>query len=881
MEWNDRKKRNRNNNYKRKKRPIKGSANVNNSVEAMYHMNTLNKNKKKKSTFVERKTGTIHKKGVNIVGILIGLVLVAVVAFAGIYASHIFFEEEVIEGIDLGEPTLPQVAFMEEGYEVNTLLAYTVEMDILTMRDTICPLTPQGYLNLVLKPYENKIMEVAYQVYSIDGSQLLKEESITEWEDDELKLNLSNVIPDTDESLLKLSLTLEDGSVLYYYTRLITYGSSNLSSNLDFVQSFHEATFTAESDEGGSSFDIATYLTSTTETGDGSLQYVTESSSQSDVMWGTLNPEIIGEVSWSITECSSLYVSVLLEYQVEAVHAETGGTETYDVDEFYRVGYSSTTSSVQLKQFARTVNQVLDVNQITISQDGIDLGIVAEEPSYKVNTEETAFAFVYERALYLYNGVANELIPIFTLESESETDSRTKNEEYDISILSVDENGSVAFVVYGYMNRGVDEGEVGTGIYYYDATTNTMVEKAFVASSKSFAVGQEELSQGMYYSSTQNIIYVMAQNAFYEVNLTADTQSKLADSMSDDAFVITEDGKWIAYLTTESGDGEQCFVLELETGDVFEVATTNGDQITLLGFMDHDLIYGVYNASDTAQDEVESEITPMYKIEICNEEGIVQKTYEHENQYIREISIQDNMITMNLVEMEAEEYVYVGQDVITNNATEVEESIAFVSYTTDQKQVQKRLTFSLNIASGIDVAEAEIVVPKMVVSEDAIQISYTSEESGEMYYAYAYGALQVQSSTASEAIQYASQNTGAVVNENQAYVWRSGSRDLTYTVSNDSDLSSRVSGGESAIEIVVESANGNVVFYTGCTTEQMCYIINQGQVIAAKLEDESWILLIGYTGDTMYYLNVNGVKQSIDMDSLDETVIELVGDGRF
>lgn len=815
---------------------------------------------------------TKKKPRLNIPIILMVLLLVAGIVVGGFYAySEWMLEDEVeINMMDLGSPTLPQIAFLEEGYEVNTLVGYTKQMDILTMRDTISPLTPQGNLDLVLKPYENEIAQVSYQVLSSDGTKILKEEAITEWDEEQITLKLSNVIPDVEESLLEIVLTLSDGSQVYYYTRIITYGTSNLSDNLSFVEAFHESIL-AQTGE----IELSSYLTSSEDTANGSLQYVTMASSESDVTWGTMSPVVVGEVNWSITECSSLFVSVLLEYQVESVNAETGATERYYVEEFIRVGYSSSTTSVQLKQYRRTIDQVFDTEQVDLSTQEIDLGITGDETKYKINNEETAIAFVQERTLYLYVGSTNELVQVFTLEEESD-DSRYLNDEYDIDILSIDDNGNVSFVAYGYMNRGTNEGEVGTGIYYYDTTTQILEAKAFVSSTTSFAVGEHDMSHGMYYSSGQNTIYMIAQGAFYEVSLVENTQTKLAEDVTDDSYVMSEDGELIAYL-----DGTDCIILEFETGESSTVAAEDDGQIMPLGFLEHDLIYGLYSTDDTLMDETESEITPMSQIVICDDSGEVLKTYENDNQYIKDISIVDNMITMTLVEKEDGVYVYIGQDVITNNQVTVTENGSIITYNTEQKQEQKKLSFSLNLDAEMDLDDMKMTVAQLAYSEDTIHISYESSEVEEMYYAYAYGELQVQSTTASDAIQYASENIGAVVNEDMTYVWRSGSRDLTFTVSNYSSYVSRMSGGESAIEIVAESANQNVVFYTGCTTEQMCYIINQEQVIAAKLENGSWVLLVGYTGSTMYYLNENGAKVSVGMETLDSQVIELVGDGRF
>lgn len=840
---------------------------------------------------------TARRRHINVVGLLTASVIIAVVVFGGIYAYHQVFKiEEKVTYSELGDATLPQVAFLEAGYEVNTLFAYTQEMDILTMRDSISPLTAQGKLTVLFQPYENELTAMTYKIYSIDGTKLLKEETITEWSENQVTLDISNVIPDSDESLLQIELTLGDGTVAYYYTRLITYGNSNLSNNLEFVAAFHEAVLvqsvvssevvyettgstdvTDETLESGE-LDISAYLTSNSSTTDGTLEYVTQGSSESDVTWGDLEPTVISEVSWTITECSSLFVSVLLEYQVEALNSETEELETYNVEEFFRVGFSSTTSSVDLKQYTRTVNQVFEVNETIVADDGIDLGITTSDTQYKMNIDETAFAYVQERALYVYDGEENSIVEVFTLEDSIRclSDNRYRNNDYDISILSIDENASVSFVVYGYMNRGDYQGQVGTIIYYYDGISNTLIEKAFVSTTTSFAVGKEDMSQGMYYSSAQNVLYLIAQNTFYQVNLTEDTQEKLAEDIDDSTYAISDDGKLIAYAVEDG-----CVILELETGDSYEIMATGTDQLMPFAFLEHDLIYGVYNTQDALLDETDSEMIPMYSLIISDEFGETLKTYESENQYIREVSIMDNMITLSLVEQVEDSYVYTGLDVITNNEATVAGNMDVDSYSTDQKQVQKVLTFSLETDAVEDGTTAHVIEAKMAYSNEKIAISYDSEQVEETYYAYAYGELQLQSTLASDAIKYASENTGAVVNEDLGYVWRSGSRDLTFTVSKYASYVSRMSAGESAIEIVSEAASQNVVFYTGCTTEQMCYIINQEKVIAAKLEDDSWVLLVGYTGSTMYYLNENGTKISVGMDTLDSEVIELVGDGLF
>ena len=46
---------------------------------------------------------------------------------------------------------------------------------------------------------------------------------------------------------------------------------------------------------------------------------------------------------------------------------------------------------------------------------------------------------------------------------------REAYQEHGIKILSVDSDGNVSYVVYGYMNRGSHEGEMGVSVCSYNA----------------------------------------------------------------------------------------------------------------------------------------------------------------------------------------------------------------------------------------------------------------------------------------------------------------------------------------------------------------------------------------------------------------------------
>lgn len=130
-----------------------------------------------------------------------------------------------------------------------------------------------------------------------------------------------------------------------------------------------------------------------------------------------------------------------------------------------------------------------------LDQNGILLGIASSDISYETNSSGNIVSFVRNGNLWTYNAKQNELAQVFSFSNIEGNDARSRYDQHNIRIISVEKNGSTAFAVYGYMNRGAHEGEVGVDIYYYDIEKNVVQEKAFIPSTKSFAIAEEELGK--------------------------------------------------------------------------------------------------------------------------------------------------------------------------------------------------------------------------------------------------------------------------------------------------------------------------------------------------------------------------------------------------
>ena len=150
-----------------------------------------------------------------------------------------------------------------------------------------------------------------------------------------------------------------------------------------------------------------------------------------------------------------------------------------------------------LLNFERTMEEIFRAENGSITEDTINLGIRSGNVEYQTNEAGSVVAFVQEGELWSYNQAENTLAKVFSFRGYEGIDERENHGEHDIKIVSIDEAGSMEYIVYGYMNRGIHEGCVGIAVYHYDSLANSNEEQVFIPSDMSFEVMKSELGQLM------------------------------------------------------------------------------------------------------------------------------------------------------------------------------------------------------------------------------------------------------------------------------------------------------------------------------------------------------------------------------------------------
>ena len=774
-------------------------------------------------------------------------VLIIVFAAALVISSLVINRGSDDEIVDMGAPALPRISFTVDGRQVNILSGYVGDMEITAMRDTITPLESDGTLQMNLEADGNEISSIKYEVYSLDGGETYKTgelENVTPEEPMALELN-DALGESVQEAVLKVILTVGEEEISYY-TRIERPDEITAAGALEFAQDFHTKAL-----EKSAAEELAVYLEPGEESDNSTYQTVNIHSDITHIQWGDLNPEVQGEVRWSIKESNSVYTSLLAKYQVSC-EDDNGEVQMYDIKEFFRVRLSGDT--VYLLDYNRDMQQVFNANLTVLDEDGIQFGIASNDIQYMTSDDDTIVAFVRERDLWLYDQDTDELSQVFSFSNQEGQDERSRNDQHAVRIISLDDSGNMAFAVYGYMNRGIHEGEVGVGIYYFNIDSNAIEEKAFIPSTKSFAIAEDELGKMVYYNHEQEMLYVLADGTLYQINLKNDDQTVLAEDLEDGQYAVSDDGHLMAYQTGGSlYTASEVTVMNLENGDQNTIQASEGDAVRPLGFVNGDFIYGKISSDDAGTMVSGEEITPMYEIEIrnSNNEAMASYSFTDSGVYITDILVEGNMVTLNRVKKSGNVYQSTDQEFITNNEERSDSTIALESYTTERMQSQMRLTFE----NGIKDTEPKVLRPNELVSGEPLTITLGGGSEGVKYYVYGMGELEGIYDRAGYAIQEAEEISGVVISSDQAYIWEKGNRDLAYSTEAETF---RRQDGESSLEACeryMEQYNAHQVDLTGCTLDQVLYVINKGCPMIALTNADHAILLTGYTRTDITYID--------------------------
>ena len=800
--------------------------------------------------------------------IIKGIYLGAVFGIALVLASTVMNKGNTDMTTEMSEASFPIVTMQIENYQVNSLHGYAEIMDTSYLRDTLLPIGSDRKVSFSIDTYGNEIDTLAFEVRSINGTRLVESTEIEGYEQENDKISctitLKDLINADEEYMLVLLVTPSGKETIRYYTRIVQSEELHIQEKLEYVLDFHNRTFDREA-----AADLTKYLESNSEGDNTTFQKVNIHSSFQQVTWGDLKAERITEPIVDIKELEEQTGSFQLEYIAQVRDGKE--KQLYQVKEYYRIRY--TTERMYLLDYDREMTQLFDEQAEIIANDKIMLGIVEPQVEMKESDGGNVFAFVVSNKLYSYNVTDKKLARLFSFYQEDDiTDVRSSYKRHKIKILNVDEAGNVDFLVYGYMNRGRHEGEVGVSLYSYKSTANTVEEHVYIPYNRSYQLLKNDVEE-LSYVNKSGICYLMLEGSVYAINLEERNYSIVVSGLTEDDYTVSESNQMLVWQ--EGDDKYSCTTLKLlnlGTEKETEITAGVGEYISLLGFMEEDLIYGLAKARDIVKDSSGAVTFPMYCLKIQSESGDLLKTYREEDIYVVDGAITDNQITLSRVKWDEETQNYLS---VTDDQIMSTEKVEEGHNTIESVVVDKYETIvEIAVKEEMDAKEVKILTPKEVLFEGNRELTMQeSEITEERFYVYGKNGIEGTFTHPGKAVNYAYEVAGVVVNDNGDYVWKRGTRstknqimaiegeavsEQTTSLSVCLDTILELDGvskhtqymldqGKTIQSILEDSLKDvQVLDLSGCSLDAVLYYVNMDIPVLATLQDGNAVLIVGF-----------------------------------
>ena len=760
--------------------------------------------------------------------LILFLALVLALILAGLSACliHRKNSRETVYYSGLEECTLPTLSMVYHDQEVNRLFGYTEPMDLHYIRDTIYILDSGYDLRLLADLYGNTPRSLEFTVYDMDTDSRVQTTQVTDFsftEDDRMSavLRIDNIIEPDQEYSVDILLTDVSGREIHYYTRVMYNTTSPVPEMMQMTLEHHNAMYDKSKTEYLRQFQAPnSAVNDSTNFGDISL-----SSTLNSMYWGTMGVSVITEPVISIVDVDRDIAFFRLKYQVGRVNDE-GITEYYNVSEYYR------TRMYEDRQFIlsyeRTVNQLFVPDESQVGNKSVLIGIAQDlDIQTMTSMNGNLNVFVADKAVWFMDTSTKTLQKVFSFET-SPTDVRQNNDQHDIKLLKITEEGDFQFIVYGYMNRGMHEGQAGIGLYTYSAEKNEVKEDIFIPSYLPFQMLKNSVGN-LCYLNNSGILYIMLDEFVYALDSKANQATLFVSGLNENNFKASADGRMIAWQDNgENNTAVRINTVDLENETSYFVTAAEGRNIKVLGFLDNDLVYGEGDTGHTYVTADGEEYLLMDDLYVVNGNNVIQ-TSEHSNRgyYVTSV-VEYNRVVINRVARVGSEY---------------KKGDEFTLFSTELKSYPSASTYNIYDEDRRTINYIEVVNTmepnRPTVINDTMKITLSSEETtdvGDMisdngkYYVYAAGEIVDILTNPAEAIMRAYYATGVVVTD-QGYFYRRSSRPTTVELTNSSV--------NHAIEGYRQESLINI---TGIYLNQALYYTGRKVPVVWEWEDETYVI---------------------------------------
>jgi len=629
-----------------------------------------------------------------------------------------------------------------------------------------------------------------------------------------------------------LRIILDTGEkTLNYYTRILWTDKDHTKELEDIAIGFTLCSF--DKDEAKN---LTTYLESNDIADNNTLSHITLHNSFNQITWGDTGMKISDQYYVTFKEYDGIMSEIQIKYDSEM--DDEGEKTVFENEDNYVLRYDP--CRIYIMNFDRKTQQVFSGKADSVKNKRLILGIGNQEDYSVVSSlKKDYIAFKSYKDLWMYEqGKKPRITKIFSLRTN---DSLRQNyNQHDIKILSVEENGNVNFLLYGYINRGQNEGKTGIVYYTYDHAKETVEENFIIPLEESFEIIADNINRLSYLTKDKRL-YMYYKGNVFGIDTNSFEVLMLETGLNDIEFTSSGSQRYVAYQDPKTEDiyhSRKITHIDLEDNIKIEILK-NDSYIRVLGFNQDDLVYGEIDEANAESYTYDSDI-PISSIHITDAETNEKTEYKKEGLYFSNIFVDGARIKFDEIRKEENgSYSYVKSETIISNKETNDESVVLATVNSGKYGKVKYIEIN-----DIGSKQVKYDSSKNYSIEKASNIELNISEAAEkipVFNAYSLGHFKSKEITLRDAYSKINDDYGYVINDEGDIIWNRADKSPIVKISKVNDKISGISAildNISEIKTTQKVDGYTILNATGMDMNSVLYYLNKGYPIIAYINNE-------------------------------------------
>ncbi len=661
----------------------------------------------------------------------------------------------------------PIMCFEWGEYRLNPLYGSTNQEAAGSDYQTVYPLTEDKLeMTVCLLDGQERPRSISYELRDEGGGRLVSRGSIASFEGEKnalrFQLRFEDILQADRYYHLHWTVDMVTGT-LHYYTRVIRLSDAKpLEALTAYAVKLHSDLLSRETARA-----YQAYMETDTRTDKNTLAYVNINGSFDQLAWGSSQVTEVSSPWMTLEAIQTNYAYYTFDSLMEAGAPES--RRSFRVRESVGLQYSE--NAIYWLNYERHAQQLWDPMENISSAAGFLLGVQEVEKLQRVSSSNEKYtAFVVAGELYCYDAENQKLVRIFSFRRSGAHELRILQQDYDIKILEVSDQGTVDFVVSGYMNGGPREGACGLSFMRYQPERRRVEEHIFLASRQSPRLLLKELDR-LLMKGNDHFLYFAFDGQVLVMDISTGETAVLVSRNEYKSLQVNERGTVFAWGSgSDPARPDALRIVDLEKGKNANLSGGDQDFTRPLGFIQEDLLVGYGSWTDPGLfNGVEPEY-PMNRLVILDSEQHQIYQYVFENILITGVEISEEKVVIHRFSRQAESgvYSYMDADVMLRNDGEGNQTLDFSE--SQSETMMKTLVLShARLPSSLRISRetADSFVPGAEISLPGA----VGEEPLEQYYAYGKGQLLAVCATPGEAIRIAAEAYAHVLDGTGRLIW--------------------------------------------------------------------------------------------------------------